>query len=279
MIGLNRSGTKWLSNLISAHSNVYAVKHEAHFGILESNVFNDFGRMFPSIDSPELQTAFTTIWSESDFLKITETDLPALMNREKPKTVFDAFRLVMSTAATRHNSRYWLQKCSPVQFATLRNEFADSKRVFIYRKLDEVLVSAFENANECGQSAGRMRQITSYCLQNQVLQNLMKESGSICVAYEELKTNPEKVIEGVLNFLDLKSTNQTFDLGFQPNTSFAGAKVRPKLSFKDKFFKNVLTLVLRIIPRGFPLKIWKFIRRKAVPSILRGTYRVSRNLN
>jgi len=46
VIGINRSGTKWLSNEIASHPSISAVQDERHGGIVESNLLTEYGRAF-----------------------------------------------------------------------------------------------------------------------------------------------------------------------------------------------------------------------------------------
>ena len=275
VIGLNRSGTKWLSNLIAEHHDVYAVQHEKHFGILESNVFNDFGRMFPSLETIEARTSFESVWNQTDFINITNVDLHKLMQSNRPTSVFEAFKLLMGEAAAQRGAKYWLQKCSPVQLATVGSHFADAKKIFIKRKFNDVMVSAIENSKASRGQSGELRLALNYCLQNQVLNNAARQSDVLCISYEELKANSQKTIATVFDFLGLDA-NQIQESEYTPNTSFSGSKVPQQLKASTKLFSIMLRTFLSLMPAGLPYRLWKRLRRNAPPSILRGTYRITR---
>lgn len=275
VIGLNRSGTKWLSNLIASHPDVYAVQHPAHFGILESNVFNDFFKMFPKLDSVENRIAFQALWKETDFVKIMDIDLPLLMKDHEPECIFSALRLMMNAAAKKRGCKLWLQKCSPVQMAAHRNHFTASQNVYIHRRFDDVLVSAIENSKSAGRKTGGFRLVLNFCLQSRMLRNISRHSDAIHVSYEKLKDNPPATIAKVYKSLGLKPVPYTSDLGFKPNTSFSDSKRRSNLSFPIKVFKNTIFALLTITPPGVPFRIWWFLRSKSHPSLLRGTFRVT----
>ncbi|MBA7629902.1 hypothetical protein ES703_37409 [subsurface metagenome] len=49
VIGKNRSGTKWLSNVIANHKDIACIQHELFGGILEANVIS---RMPKTIKAP-----------------------------------------------------------------------------------------------------------------------------------------------------------------------------------------------------------------------------------
>lgn len=275
VVGLNRSGTKWLSNLISAHPEVYSVQHSDHFGILESNVFNDFSRMFPDLNSIETRVAFEMLWSKTDFVNITNINLPDLLSEHRPENVFEAFKLLMNCAAETHNCTTWLQKCSPVQMAAHGEHFRNARRIFIKRRFDDVLVSAIENSKSAGRKTGEWRLVLNFCLQNQVLQNISRQPKTISVLYEDLKSDPDKVIAEVFEFLGLELDSLRQNEVFSPNTSFAGSKRRPRLKLSSRALKNIFAFLLRLMPKGIPFRIWNYLRGNASPTILRGSFRVT----
>ena len=46
VIGMTRSGTKWLSNILCNHSEMIGVQSEQHGGIIETNMFHIMPRKF-----------------------------------------------------------------------------------------------------------------------------------------------------------------------------------------------------------------------------------------
>ena len=273
VIGLNRSGTKWLSNLIAEHREVYAVQHADHFGILESNVFNDFARMFPNLESVESQIAFASMWKESDFVQITGVDLVDILMTHRLRNVFEAFKLLMSAATAQNNAKCWLQKCSPVQFAEVGKQFVESKKILIERNFNDVLVSAIENSKLSRGKSSELRLALNYCLQNQVLGNIRRSHDVFCVSYENLKADPRQTFANVMEFLGLDPTMRQ-ECQFIPNTSFSEEKSRPSLKYSTWIFSKILRIAVVTMPAGLAFWLWKRFRRNA-PSIVRGTFRVT----
>ena len=135
VVGLNRSGTKWLSNSLANHSNVFAVTAEQHFGILESNVFNDFSRAFPRLDREDDFIAFVCMWAESDFVKTTGmTRTEMLQWNPRPVTVYEAFNRLMNEMTDRWSRKFWLQKCSPIQAIESVGNLAGQEKVIAIRR-------------------------------------------------------------------------------------------------------------------------------------------------
>lgn len=274
IVGLNRSGTKWLSNLVSEHPDVYSVQHPAHFGILESNVFNDFSRMFPSLDTVEALTAFVSIWKETDFVRISGVEPWDLFNSRKPSTVFDAFRALMDEAASRRDASCWLQKCSPIQLAEHYPHFSDSKLVFIKRKFQDQFVSAMENSGTSGRLFDQLRLAVNFCLQNQVLEDMIRKTRGHCISYEALKADPQSTMSEVFAYLGMTEVSTVDGKSFQPNTSFSDDQQKPRLRLATRIGVGVLRPVLSILPNGFSFWLWRRLRGNAAPFLIRGTFRV-----
>ena len=53
VIGKNRSGTKWVSNLLANHSSIRAVQAPQHGGIIETNFFGMMQQVFGDIGRVE----------------------------------------------------------------------------------------------------------------------------------------------------------------------------------------------------------------------------------
>lgn len=273
VIGLNRSGTKWLSNLIASHSDVFAVMHESHFGIIESNVFNDFSAAFPSLADEDARIGFTALWKETDFVRMSGVDLLGLVKRSKPATVFEAFRLLMDQASVDRECRRWLQKCSPIQFWLHRRNFPDAVKVVIRRKFDEVLMSSIENARSNHAAASEFRQVVDYAMQDRILDHISRDSDTICVDYDSLKANPEKVMCQVFEKLHLSQPANFEARPFRPNTSFENsqARVAPKLATKVAIL--AVRATVRLLPSSMVAWMWRKLRRSSGISIVRGTFR------
>lgn len=53
IVGTNRSGTKWLSNILAKHPDVAAVQTERTQGIVETNMFHSLRIKFPDLRRPD----------------------------------------------------------------------------------------------------------------------------------------------------------------------------------------------------------------------------------
>ena len=73
VVGMNRSGTKWVSNILCNHEDVIGVQSERHFGILETNMFGTMQDKF-DLSSPEDYVGFLEMWSKTEFFRRTDID-------------------------------------------------------------------------------------------------------------------------------------------------------------------------------------------------------------
>jgi hypothetical protein len=69
VIGRNRSGTKWLSNILAENNEVAAVQREGAGGILESNELSHFPKHF-NLNHIEDRTAFQILFKHSNFIGV-----------------------------------------------------------------------------------------------------------------------------------------------------------------------------------------------------------------
>ena len=71
VVGLNRSGTKWLSNTLCQHAEVAGVLHERFTGILETNMLDTIPRVFPDLREGDDYAAVIELWSATEFFGLT----------------------------------------------------------------------------------------------------------------------------------------------------------------------------------------------------------------
>ena len=71
VLGKNRSGTKWLSNIILNNKEIAGIQSNYHRGILETNLFNVFNRKFGNLKRRDDYIAFVEVFTATDFFKLT----------------------------------------------------------------------------------------------------------------------------------------------------------------------------------------------------------------
>jgi len=72
VLGRNRSGTKWLTNLIANHPDVYCVQSESHGGVIETNLFDRADTSFGNPAIAENYIAFMAWFEQTDFFLLLQ---------------------------------------------------------------------------------------------------------------------------------------------------------------------------------------------------------------
>ena len=66
IVGKNRSGTKWLSNILLNHPNIAGIQSDYHRGILETNMFQNMPIIFGNLKDIDNFIGVTEPYEESD---------------------------------------------------------------------------------------------------------------------------------------------------------------------------------------------------------------------
>jgi len=220
VIGMNRTGTKWLSNLIANHPEVIAVQHERHTGILETNVFDAWPRKFPDLSPPDEYVGFVELWSRTDFFCITGANQKMFYDLSpRPKHILDMFRILMDDFARRNGRRFWLQKVSPWSSRNVLRHFPDARLVVIERDRLETLRSTHQLVTG-GREAISLKAIASHHLQQRVLRRLQSRPGVAAVRFEELRRHTRRELERICVELGLAFREGMDQSTYERNTSF-----------------------------------------------------------
>ena len=73
VIGRNRSGTKWISNILSNNIEISSIQRKGAGGILECSLLSHFPRHF-NIKNTEDRSAFEILFKESNFHRCSGID-------------------------------------------------------------------------------------------------------------------------------------------------------------------------------------------------------------
>ena len=132
VFGKNRSGTKWLSNLIANHSDVACLQLASSSGIAETNLFQNFPDTFGDLTHKENRLAFLACYTRTTAFKISglsERDL----YEQRFDSYFEFFDQLMNKVAGRAQKAYWLQKGSSLELPQVIKHYPKAKFVIIRR--------------------------------------------------------------------------------------------------------------------------------------------------
>jgi Sulfotransferase family len=263
VVGMNRSGTKWLSNIFLNHSEICGIQSENDRGIIETNLF---GNMQAKFDLTILDDylGFVQLWSHTNFFKRTnfEKEIFYKLN-PRPTNYLEMFKLVMDNYAIKENKNYWLQKSSPKMCEELLEYFENAFFIYITRDIVDNLKSTFALRNkkltyEINKTVYSFyRQIFVYVLKEKKMKKCMKMKRNVYITYDKLKNNHESEVRKICDAIGITFEPQMLIIPFKMNTSFNNNQEREQIfsksdEFKIRLFYKFLSLI--------PYSIIKFLK-------------------
>jgi len=257
VLGIHRSGTTWLANMLAGHSQIRAVEDEVHQGVHESIFFSHFARAFGDLSDDANFERFADAFVMSDYYLITELE-PAWLYDRRPRSYSECFDAVMVEFARRTGgAEYWLEK-SPdhTPFAgDLARDYPQARFVCITRSTLDVVRSRFwMRRRERPPLSQRLRLIfrfTTACVYHQrSLKRFAREQGSraIYLTYESLKESTKPELRKILEFVGLPFEPEMTEPRYAPNTSFRSGRPKPIWTSFDRFATFVFSSALHCIP-------------------------------
>ena len=252
VIGRNRSGTKWLSNTIANHDDVACIQKEHAGGILETNMFVYMPRTFGSLSVEENEVGFLVCFSYTDFFLLTGLDRKTLFSKGA-NDYSEFFRLIMDSYAQKEEKRFWLQKSDSLQLAKLLRDYQDAKFIIIQRGVEDNIRSTFGLRVINHETKGSViRQLLSYFLHRKTEQRFRDKDNVMVVQFEEFKSDRERTLHGICEFLGIQYRNEMMVDRFAKNTSFRDGVTRRKALVKKE------VLLIRILSPFFERIPWHF---------------------
>jgi hypothetical protein len=109
VLGLQRSGTTWIGNLLAAHPEVAALTDARHHGIHESLFFSHFARAWNWRDPAQRARAINAFLA-SDYGRLLALSPAEAMAVRQAETAAAAFALAMDLVAAREGRAVWVEK-------------------------------------------------------------------------------------------------------------------------------------------------------------------------
>jgi len=260
VLGKHRSGTTWLANQLCEHSLVAGIRHEKHFGMLESAYFRCVYNRYGDLAVKNNFIAFVEVMSASDYFRLTGVTKEFLYSLW-PTAYEDFLRAVMDNYAVRQGAAYWVEK-SPshsVMVDWLAEIYPDAKFISIFRDVEAVVASAIalraSREPEFADNAwlrqrGIIRTVLSWIYYNKTLKAFGPRSERmLTIRYETLRADPPNTLQGVCSFLDLPFEPHMCDQIYVPNTSFRNKTERSQaLSDGEKRLVRFTQRLFDLIP-------------------------------
>jgi hypothetical protein len=243
VVGRNRSGTKWLSNILANHASIAAVQHpEGNWsGMLSTNLLSQFPKVFGDLRNNENRSGFIACFAVAPEGAQPHASLP-------PQPVPEGKFVVIRRTNVLDNTRSSLALHQQGEVKP-----ASSRRI-----------------------AG---ELASYFLHRAIEQHYLRGQSFLLVEYEQLKSDTDRTVRPICDFLGLDYDPSMLKVPYAPNTSFLGRKKREDVV---SGLGLVTFKLLRPIAQRIPGQVlwWLFNMcerltqpRYSAPRFIRGTFR------
>ena len=264
VVGMNRSGTKWLSNILCNHPDVFGAQLERHTGTLETNLFGKMQDLLGDLESVEHFIAFVELWAQTDFFKATGIEREFLYTRsERARSMLDAFRSVMSEAAIRADARFWLQKTSPIEAVEVLPWFPNARVVTIQRALVPTLESGSKLRRDRGEPDSLLKSAAVYGYEAKLIRRIQRQYGAVHVDYGSLRREPASQTQRICESIGLDFRPQMLEVPFAANTSFSGTPKRgERLASPRRDMVRAVEALVGALPLALLTALRKRMRRR-----------------
>ena len=257
VLGKQRSGTTWLANQLSQHSQIAAARDDHHGGILESAYFSHVYGRYGDLSHRTNFVEFAEVMAASDMMRILGVSKEFLYSLW-PTTYEGVFQAVMDQQAQKKRARYWLDKTPEhtLMIAKLAGLYPTAKFVAIIRNPGDVMRSSM------GRYSGSKRK-RRYALirgglnlahHNREVAHFAGRSDRLhVVKFEAMKQAPEATLSGICDFLGLAFEPALLAEHYAPNTTFYGNRKRD-----EALSKNDERLLHRTVSLGYYLPLSSF---------------------
>lgn len=250
VFGMNRTGTKWLCNMLAQHPAVCCVQRERFGGILETNMFHHYQQKF-RLSYDDDFVAFLHLWRNTDFVECTEIDVMELSAQEpNVRDPIKLFAQLMNAYALRKQADYWLQKSGPESAREVAAAFPDAKLIIIERDMHDTIASTMQLTKNQGGHASLASTVHGFVLQQKVLRQIAKSHTCCSVRYEELRASPEPTMRRLCEEIELEYVPDVLHSPYDRNTSFRNTSKPPTSRLGDAWIACLAT-GLKIVP--FPI--------------------------
>ncbi|MDA0660364.1 MAG: sulfotransferase [Planctomycetota bacterium] len=248
VFGMNRCGTKWLSNLLANHADISAVQAEEYQGIVECDILSEVPRKF-DFDSDDDYAAFLALWNMSDFVRISQVDVTSFARLPKEsRTPATLLKLTMDRFAEINGTSHWLQKFGPDSLDSALRDFPDAAVLFIVRNALDVIHSTHALSKREGRNESYMSIAFGFVLAEKQLRRALRRSGGHLTTYESLQRDVEREITKICEFLRIPFSRDLLQARFEKNSSFAKQKRQPTLPWTTRAAVGILVGMLRMTP-------------------------------
>ncbi|MEL7537969.1 MAG: sulfotransferase [Pseudomonadota bacterium] len=248
VVGLNRSGTKWLSNILCNHPQIAGVQSKRARGILETNLFHRMQEKF-DLRSGDDYVGFVELWKKTEFFQVTGEDAEYLYSLDpRPLSFVRIFELVMQRFAIRRSARFWLQKCDPERALGIGLKLSNVRVVAIRRDTLATAQSMKQLNVNTGRSFSLLKSLPGQVRSERLLKRVEQRFDCITIDYDELRSDPAAATRSVCKQLSIDFEESLLEVKFEPNTSFQSSKRPAPIAGLQRWLATLIILASSLAP-------------------------------
>lgn len=256
VVGMNRSGTRWLTTLLSCHPDISAIRAITNDnpGALaqETNMFGIFPRLFKNISNKNKYVAIVELWSKTlffSYLDVTKFDLYNLNPR--PTNCYSLFKMAMDLHSVRSGTRFWIQKTTPSSFKQFNDYFEDAFFIVIKRHILANIRSKVKRLHHVSDHYSIAKLVFLYVTDSWVLDKyLLPNTDNVCmVSYEDLKDNTSDELKRIYEFVSIENHDAIKRESLYRNTRFANQEERDRVLSKNE---EMLIILFKALFQSVP---------------------------
>ncbi|MCC5808685.1 MAG: sulfotransferase [Opitutales bacterium] len=260
VIGKNRSGTKWLANLLANHPKVAALQREGAGGILEVNELAIARKVFGPAEVEENFLGFLACFLKSNAFKVSGLREESFFEK-RHSSYAEFFGGFMDAFAAESGKDTWVQKTSSFSLSEVLKSFPEAKIIVIQRMsvADNVASTlALSWQYEHGSKGKNLfKEVWSY-VHHRKLEEVHRGNPNVrFTSFENLKADKDAVCRNVCSFLDLEFEEEMLQDAYAKNTSFSGEVKKDHVL--SPFDKRLVTILFSVV-RWFPLVLFNRLR-------------------
>jgi hypothetical protein len=270
VLGLQRSGTTWIANLLAGSGVVAAVTAEEHRGVHESVFFSHFAVAFGPLEDANARAAFKAAFAASDYFLLSGLP-PATLDdaMAQAQDYAEVFAMVMDRLAAREGCTHWLEK-SPhhtLLAEDLAARFPEARFVCVTRSSPALVASrlaAYGRARPSGLK--RAADILRGALVNSLHARRLARFAAGCdramlLRYDSFVADEAGGKRSLDAFLGLGVEPEAMRSAFAPNSSHGDARSR-RLSSLDRLLVSLGDAMGAMLPLWL-LSLIERARRRA----------------
>jgi len=273
ILGVHRSGTTWIANILCSHSNIAGIQAQRHSGIHESAFFCIVKDRFGNIQNDNNYIEFLETFSSSDYFILSNLD-KNYFYKHRSQSYNEFFRMMMDKYAEEQQTEFWLEKtpAHSLYFRELSEIFPTAKFIIVKRNIIDSVKSdvRLRYFNEDMQRKMKLSKIFfiiflvfRYHLYYSTMHYHQKKENCLFIQYENLKKNRLEETKKICDFIGIDFEPQLLEDEYKPNTRFTSEKERFKVFTKEEeTFITILDHLFKCLPNRFFCSFIRFYKEK-----------------